>query len=416
MPIRTAAIRDRRGIALPMALLALVIVSVLISAALVSSSTELAVSNAQEEAMQSIYTADEGLNRYIGVLDSAFRADPMTLPAEPAAALTLPSGNSANLVRRLMYRRSPVTTPNPTGPPTTVAGTAVYCITATQARTGGRSSRTVGAFVQASLLAGDLALNIRGAGSFGGDVRVSGSGSITGQGTNVSLCGADGYIPSIETSAAGTVDQNGSKITLTDGTRQTTEDTASFRSRILGGKTPLEIAQRATIKFGPLLGSSRVFTRNVKANATVPRDSAWNWGCPSSMGVTCPSPADTSYYPVIGIDAQGGEAEIQGDYGQGILVVVNGALRISGGFKFKGIIIVDGALDITGTVDVRGAVVGFNRITVSNSTGANQNDLSGTMNITFDPCVNQRVQASFNDENPAYQLARPPYGWFEVVR
>jgi hypothetical protein len=198
------------------------------------------------------------------------------------------------------------------------------------------------------------------------------------------------------------------------GTRKTTETKEQFQRRILGGKTPLQIAQQARIKFGPKLTTERTFPSKFKAISSVPKDSVENWGCPASLGVSCTATsADTAYYPTIGIDAQGGQVDLQGDHGQGLLVVVNGGLKISGNFKFKGIILVEGALDVTGTVEVVGAVVGFNTITVSKD---NSNNIGGTMNITYDPCVNRRVQQAFNDENPRFILNRPPHGWFEVVR
>jgi hypothetical protein len=282
-------------------------------------------------------------------------------------------------------------------------------------RTDGQSSRTLGAFVQMRLTGGDLDLQINGAGSFGGRVEVSGNSKIIGQAQDVSRCGTSGAVPAIEVSKDGSVVAKGGS-DLIGGSQQTTETREQFQRRILNGYTPLELAQRANIKFGPLLTPSRVFPNNFKASATVPKDSVRNWGCNVDLvkGRLCQGAyADTAYFPVIGIDAQGGEVDLQGDYGQGILVVVNGKLRISGNFDFKGIIIVEGALDITGTVNVTGAVVGFNTITVGKD---NTNDLSGTMNITYDPCVNERVQQEFNDANPQYSISRPVYGWFEVVK
>jgi hypothetical protein len=235
-----------------------------------------------------------------------------------------------------------------------------------------------------------------------------------GQAQDVSKCGTSGAVPAIETSAEGSVKTSGNSIDLVGGTRRTTETKDEFQRRILGGKTPLQIAQQAKIKFGPKLTSARNFPNNFRATSSVPRDSVVNWGCPKSLGESCSATtADTAYYPTIGIDAQGGQVDLQGDHGQGLLVVVNGGLKISGNFKFKGIILVEGALDVTGTVEVVGAVVGFNTITVSKD---NTNNLGGTMDITFDPCVNRRVQQAFNDENPRFILTRPPTGWFEVVR
>lgn len=407
------ALRDERGVALPLAMIGLVVVSILVTAALVSSSTDLAVSSAQQDATRGVYNAEEALETTVGRIDVALRADSFTAPsaAMVPSPFALASGGTGTNTIRLLYRRNPVTDTDGTR----TNGRAVYCITAAPVRDGGRSSRTLGAFLQLELAPDQLNLNIKGAGSFGGDVEVRGSATIVGQAQDVTKCGTSGQVPAIETSQEGKVTKSGNAVDLVGGSRQTDETKAEFQARILGGKTPLQVARQAHIKFGPLLTGARTFPNSFKALSTVPRDSVANWGCPLSLGVLCINAnADTSYYPTIGIDAQGGQVDLQGDHGQGVLVVVNGGLKISGNFKFKGIILVEGALDVTGTVTVVGAVVGLNTITVSKVDG--NNDLSGTMNITYDPCVNRRAQQSFNDANPRFILNRPPTGWFEVVR
>lgn len=403
------ALRNEQGVALPLAMIGLVVVSILVTAALVSSSTGLAVSGAHQNATEGVYGAEEGLEAYVSSLDAQVRADPMTPLASFAGTFDLPSGGKADVTLRPLYRRSPVTTAGAV----TTNGRAVYCVTATPQRSGGRTSRMLGAFLQFNLVPGDLRLKVNGAGSFGEDVEVKGNARIVGQAQNVSLCGSTGSVPAIETSKAGNV-QTGGSVTLEGGTNRTEEDTAQFRSRILGGKTPQQIAQRATIKFGPSLHPTRTFSNNFKARSNVLVKDSANWGCPASLEVSCTAAgADTAYYPIIGIDANGGQADLQGDHGQGIIVVVNGGLRISGNFKFKGIIIVQGDLDVTGTMTVVGAVIGLNTIKVGKD---DTNTLGGTVKITYDPCVNRRAQQAYNDGNPEAVLARPPYGWFEVVR
>jgi hypothetical protein len=407
------ALRCERGVALPLAMIGLVVVSILVTAALVSSSTDLAISSAQQDATRGVYNAEEALETAVSRIDVALRADSFTAPsaAMVPSPFDLSSGGTGTYTIRQLYRRNPVTAADGTR----TDGRAVYCITAAPVRSGGRSSRTLGAFLQLELAPDQLNLNIKGAGSFGGTVEVKGSASIIGQAQDVDKCGTAGAVPAIETSKEGQVLKSGNGVDLVGGSRQTDETKAQFQARILGGKTPLQVARQAHIKFGPLLTSARTFPSSFKALSTVPKDSIANWGCPRSLGVTCTaSSADTSYYPTIGIDAQGGQVDLQGDHGQGVLVVVNGGLKISGNFKFKGIILVEGALDVTGSVKVVGAVVGLNTVTVNKVNG--NNDLSGTMDIIFDPCVNRRAQQAFNDANPRFLLTRPPQGWFEVVR
>src|SRR5688572_11463397 len=57
--------RDERGVALPLALLGLVTVSLLVTTALVTSSTELAISGAHRDATEGLYSAEGGLQAYV---------------------------------------------------------------------------------------------------------------------------------------------------------------------------------------------------------------------------------------------------------------------------------------------------------------------------------------------------------------
>jgi hypothetical protein len=407
------ALRCERGVALPLAMIGLVVVSILVTAALVSSSTDLAISSAQQEATRGVYNAEEALETAVSRIDVALRADSFTAPsaAMVPSPFDLASGGTGSYTIRQLYRRNPVTASDGTR----TDGRAVYCITAAPVRSGGRSSRTLGAFLQLELAPDQLNLNIKGAGSFGGTVEVKGSASIVGQAQDVDKCGTAGAVPAIETSKEGEVLKSGNGVDLVGGSRQTDETKAEFQARILGGKTPLQVARQAHIKFGPLLTSTRTFPTNFKALSTVSRDSIANWGCPKSLGVTCTAAtADTSYYPTVGIDAQGGQVDLQGDHGQGVLVVGERRAQDLRQLQVQGDHPGGGALDVTGTVKVVGAVVGLNTVTVNRVNG--NNDLSGTMDITFDPCVNRRAQQAFNDANPRFILNRPPQGWFEVVR
>ena len=58
-------VRDERGVALPLALLGLVTVSLLVTTALVTSSTELAISGAHRDATEGLYSAEGGLQAYV---------------------------------------------------------------------------------------------------------------------------------------------------------------------------------------------------------------------------------------------------------------------------------------------------------------------------------------------------------------
>lgn len=400
---RASRLLDRRGVALPLALVGLVVVSLLVTAALLTSSTELAISGAHQDATRALYASEAGIEGYVARLDSAFTAGNLTPPAIPSP-FNVPGGGQVQITMTRLQNL-----PSVGGLP----GRDVYCITSTPV---GNASRKVGAMLEVTLTPNNLNLNIHGAGSFGGAVEVRGNATISGQQQNAALCADQSQVPAIETSGEGSFQVKGGSATLIGGTNKTTETRIQFQNRILGGYTADRIADMAQIKFGSQFGKPPFAGRpNSEVNA---KGTPLNWGCPGTM-VTCKpwvASMDTTYYPTVAIDANGGTVDIQGTHGQGILVVVNGNLKISGNFQYKGIIIVEGALDVTGTVDVTGAVIGLSTITVGKTSNDATSDLGGTLNITYDPCVNRKAVQSFNSAAAVPRVAGPAYAWFEVVR
>ncbi len=405
---RASRLLDRRGVALPLALVGLVVVSLLVTAALLTSSTELAISGAHQDATRALYASEAGIEGYVARLDSAFTAGNLTPPAIPSP-FNVPGGGQVQITMTRLQNL-----PSAGG----VAGREVYCITSTPV---GNASRKVGAMLEVTLTPNNLNLNINGAGSFGGAVEVRGNATISGQQQNAALCSDQSQVPAIETSKEGSFKVQGGSATLIGGTNTTTETKVQFQNRILGGYTPSQIANLAQIKFGTRFGKPAFAGKpNSEVNA---KGTPLNWGCPGTMlaGTSRPclssvASMDTTYYPTVAIDANGGTVDIQGDHGQGILVVVNGNLKISGNFRYKGIIIVEGALDVTGTVNVTGAVIGLSTITVGKTANDATSELGGTLNITYDPCVNRKAVQSFNSAAAVPRVAGPAYAWFEVVR
>lgn len=79
-------VREEQGIALPLALVGLVAVTLIVSAALVTASVEWAMSRAHRDATQALYAAEAGLNAFIGERagDLAAITDTATLSFSPA--------------------------------------------------------------------------------------------------------------------------------------------------------------------------------------------------------------------------------------------------------------------------------------------------------------------------------------------
>lgn len=105
-----------------------------------------------------------------------------------------------------------------------------------------------------------------------------------------------------------------------------------------------------------------------------------NWGDPSS-----PTGACFSYFPII---YSPGDLHITGGQGQGILLVA-GDLDISGGFEFYGPVIVLGSVSSTGT---GGHIVGG---LMAQNALLNTSVITGNSAVTFSRCaINRALQAS----------------------
>jgi hypothetical protein len=97
-----------------------------------------------------------------------------------------------------------------------------------------------------------------------------------------------------------------------------------------------------------------------------------NWGDPINPLAAC-----GNYYPIIWID---GDANINGNHGQGILLV-NGDLTVQGGFEFYGPVIVKGSLKTTGTGGH------FNGGVIARNVDLDQETILGDAVINFSSCA-----------------------------
>lgn len=396
MPVTTAPARlprlDRRGVALPIALLGLVVVSLLVTAALLTSSTELALSSAQRDGSRALYQADAAIERFVAERAAAGVLLPDTTYASPDPAYTIRVTRLANQFGNnsgaAWQRETFSMVANP------VSG----------------RGRLVGAMVVTTRSAAMLKTNISAGATSGGDVKVQGNATISnGRGT---ACG--------DTAKNALEVTKGSKVTLAGnpnivGRIDTTSYTKdSLVARVLGGTSLDTLAKYAQIKFGPRFGKPS-FTGRVNADATTAKD--YNWGCPAGMGITCAA-KDTANYPLVGIDAGGGTVTINGDYGQGILVVVNGSLALQGNMVYKGIILVEKDLAIGGGQGqfdgkIQGAVVALGQSSTV------EDNVGGTAVITYDRCSIDAAQDALNRNALANQpqaFNAGTFAWFEVVR
>ncbi|HEX2076145.1 MAG TPA: hypothetical protein VHG08_00500 [Longimicrobium sp.] len=403
----TARWRDRRGVALPLALVGLVAVSLLVTTALLTSSTETAISAAQASSARLLYDAEGGLQEYLR--QTAVAQGGLT-PGQTTVTLR-PNNQTVRLTTALLTSFN-----NAAGD--SVFRTASILAEPLTGANGQVSGRAILAMVTQNGRFNTMALNVDEGAVVGSDLEVGGSSKVI---DNSTICSDTVGAGAVRHAHGTDVDESGSG-KIQGEVRESQNAGQAFIEEILGkGKDLYAFAALAEIKFGTKF-SADPFPTSAKAkwDAT---DVKMRWGCPTQMGITCTDSASTQFYPIIAIDAEGGTVDLQGDHGQGILIVVNGSLKISGNFLFKGIMLIEGYIDMTGTggktgSKIEGSVIAFGQNTNQRSR-VDESQSSGNAVIAYNRCEVKAAQEAFNRRarnNPTYSAPSTTFAWFEVVR
>lgn len=402
---------DRRGVALPVALFGLVAVSLLVTTALLTSSTEYAISAAHRTAAGSLYNADAALEQYIF---TRAQVGGQFLQATQNGVSQGPDGQRYQIqVARLAW--SPNAVPKDAG---NLAAEELFSVVALPQNGRGRG---VGAFVTVQREVTPLNTNINAGATSGGNLKVSGNATISDGRSGTNYCNAQD-----STSDYAVQVTRGSKIDLGNNAADNLEgaaDTADFSKdslahNVLGPKvTLLKLADAATIQFGPRWNKPEFQTTLINSDATT--DSLYNWGCPQVLlsGFTCPGNS-ASKHVVVAIDAKGGTVKINGRYGQGMIIVLNGSLEIQGNFTYKGIILVEKDMFIRGgsagqESKIEGGVIAFG------SSSTVEDNITGTATIKYNICAIDDAEAALNQGalmNAAQVLDGRTFAWYELIR
>lgn len=403
---------DRRGVALPVALFGLVAVSLLVTTALLTSSTEYAISAAHRTAAGSLYTADAALEQYIFTRAQAGGA---FMRATTNGVAQGPGGKRYTIqVARLSWTSVATATPA-----TTVGAQELFSVVAQPEDGRGRG---VGAFLRLLRTANRLNTNINAGATSGGDLKVSGNATISDGRSGVNYCNAarDSAVSDFAVQVT-----RGSEIDLGNNAANNLEgvaDTADFRKdslahHVLGpGVTLLSLADMAQIKFGERWDLPEYATTVISAASA---DTMYNWGCPQQLlvGVTCPDNS-AERFRVVAIDADGGTVKINGRYGQGMIIVLNGSLEIQGNFTYKGIILVEKDMFIRGGAagqesKIEGGVIAFG------SSSAVEDNITGTATIKYNICAINEAEEALNNgalANAPQARTGTTFAWYELIR
>lgn len=407
-----APARNRRGAALPVALMGLVAVSLLVTAALFTSSTEFAISAAHRTGATSLFDADAALEQYVA---NRMVASPWMV-ATAAGAVQGPGG-AAYTVQ--VDRMSDVvnTGVNP------MTRTEIFSLVVQPQNGRGRS---VGAFITTRRTADRLTTNIQAGATSGGNLSVSGNAVISDGRSGTNYCGTDSATAphAVQVTAGSTVTLgNNAERSIEGSTNVTSYSKEQLAQNVLGtGMTLQKLALSAELKFGTQFGAPE-FNNGNRLNAEVGTDSAYNWGCPQVLlgtSLVCPA-GSAAREMVVAIDASrlpDRTVRINGRYGQGMLIVLNGSLEIQGNFTYKGIILVEKDMFIKGgsagqESKIEGSVIAFG------ASSTVEDNITGTATIKFNRCAINDAQNALNRnalQNAPQSRQGSTYSWYELIR
>lgn len=381
-------LRDRRGVALPLALLALVAVSLMVTTALVTSTTEYAMGNAYGDAARSLYTAERGLTTYLGEFAQS------GAPLQPVQ--TTRSLGADGDVRITVTRLQETLPLGPNGQPDG-SWNRVFSVAAEPWRNGAARGRAVIAMVRQQRPPPATAnMNITSAITLGGDLEVNGNAfTVTGRNT---ACNNGAGVEAVRTSNESTID-------------------TKFWDNFVGkNEAGQNTSGTAAIEFSTMTKQQLAY--NVLGNQTLETIIA-SLPLAKKWGPRFSRPDWDGYLEeeegVAVVDGKGGLVDVLG--GKGMLIVVNGDVQMRGNASFDGIIITEGNFTLKGTPTVSGALIsldtdGNNTIDLDASAIAN-----GHITVAFDKCKINTALAKFASASvDPYATVGTSFAWMEVVR
>ena len=395
-------VRPRRGIALVIALLAIVVVGALIVSAFFSSTQEYRIGRNTLVVQRAFAVAEYGLNSEIAGWDKTRYMPGSSKYMQPGDVDNTPvyvaDGDTARVrVSRLNQNTFWVVS----------EGSAAMGVAQV------KSMQRTNGLVRIAY----PSVNVRGAVTARGDVSVSGSARVFG--TDL-LNSTDAAVQSElrevrawdQCAEIGTEDKAGISVSST-----ATVDAGTGQTRIYGSPavqkeaasgsastyvqygdetwSTLEAAAAAAGMKLPAVGNAKFASPAPTATAAGACNTAdtMNWGEPYRVGTTVA--ACKNYFPIVYLD---GSVHLNGGRGQGILMV-NGDLDMNGGFEWYGIIIVRNEIKKgNGGAKVVGAVMSASATLVENGDGGDDdNEFIGNQNIFYSKCA---VQSALSGSAP----------------
>lgn len=386
-------IRDERGVALPLALIGLVSVSLLVTTALVTSSTELAISDAHQDATAALYAAEGGLQAYVAERGTVLQNQAGQAPIN----YTSPDGGRPVAIS-VVHLASQLL---PTGD-----SMRLFTVFANPTSGGGRTlTATVTQIAPPPV---PLNLNITSAMSVGGDLSVTGNAfNVTGQSLACGSLGVEALRLSSDSDLDfGSAAQYDTRVQKFSGTTDAGVNTT--------GEAVIERSGTREELVNSLLDS-----RSIDDIANSVPKTKWRYRLktptytPAWLLTALALPGGVAV-----VDAEGGSVSINPGTYTGILIVLNGDVDIPGDVTFNGIIIAERNFSLAGSVSINGAIasLAMDGENVVNNMG-DDSGLMGSVEVAYDKCkVDAALEAFANGSIPPFPLVQRTVAWLEVIR
>jgi hypothetical protein len=364
--MRAPQLRNERGMALAIALFALVIIGSLVAGTLFSGRLEQQSGSNTLYGSQAAEAADAGVSDVIGTTTAP------TLLALPVggAAVNLGSislGGRVDATREISRLTSSVFLVRSNGTRRNAAG-------------GPLATRSAGTLVRLVT----PKLQVRGGLAAVGQTTITGNATVSGNDTTPPVwwtvpgmdCPPEADKPGVVYN--GSLTQTGSSVVT--GNPPTQSDPTMNPGNLLGGTTFQQLKGLATliITSGTVSGLAPAVTNAVPPACSTAVQS--NWGAPLDPNSPC-----FNYFPII---YRQGDLSLSGQgAGQGILLV-EGNLNVQGQISFFGPVIATGAVNVrgTGTDDVK-----FYGGIIASDVQLDDNRLSGNATVLYSSCANRRA-------------------------
>lgn len=379
-------LRDERGMALAVAIFALVVVGAMVAGAFFAGTQEQRVGENQRRVMTSFGVAEAGIQERVISWDPSSMNRIKQYPESSVVWPTTGAPGGTGSYSGSYYRLGPnVFLLDVTGQDARTASGAVA--------TGGGARQRVGLIARIAPIEFGIraSLTTQGGVSVGGNAEIDGSDQIP---TGWASCDPPGPAQAgvrdnggtVGTSGAGTVQGNPPVVndpTISAGTFTT-----------FGGSTYAQLAARATITHP---GGNINTMPSFRADGSCNKGDINNWGDPHN-----PLSACGNYFPIIHVT---GNVFVNTEQGQGILLV-DGDLTVNGSWDFYGIVIILGDLKTAGggTADAHF----WGGVMARNADLSTQN-LNGHATLNFSSCS---ILAALQAQSPISPMRQR--GWVQL--